>query len=68
MDCTPTQLNFPGFKRRKIQASFSGGHLSIDAGGCLFLQQVDRCLGLLRQVEKVLNASRRQASCEHSLL
>ena len=67
-DCTPTQLNFPGFKRRKIQASFSGGHVSSDAGGCLLLQQVDRRLGLLRQVEKVLNDPRRKASCEHSLL
>ena len=32
------------------------------------MQQVDLCLGLLRQVEKVLNDPRRQASCEHSLL
>jgi len=68
IDCTPTQLNFLGFKRHKIQASFSGGHVSSDAGGCLLLQQVDRCLGLLRQVGKALNDPRRKASCEHSLL
>jgi len=30
--CTPAQLQFPGFKRRKVQADFSGGHVSSDAG------------------------------------
>jgi len=25
--CTPAQLQFPGFKRRKVQADFSGGHV-----------------------------------------
>ena len=32
------------------------------------LRKVDRRLGLLRQVERVLSDPRRQASCEHSLL
>ena len=67
-NCTPHQLEFPWFKHRKIEASFSGGHVSSDAGGCLLLRKVDRRLGLLRQVERVLSAPRRQASCEHSLL
>jgi len=67
-NCTPHQLEFPWFKHRKIEASFSGGHVSSDAGGCLLLRKVDRRLGLLRQVERVLSDPRRQASCEHSLL
>ena len=67
-NCTPLQIEFPGFKRRKIQASFSGGHVTSDAGGCLLLPQVDRRLGLLRQVERALSDPRRQSSCEHSLL
>ena len=66
-NCTPLQLEFPGFKRRKIQASFSGGHVTSD-GGSLLLRQVDRRLGLLRQASQVLDDPRRQASCEHSLL
>lgn len=67
-NCTPLQLDFPGFKRRKIEASFSGGHVSNDAGGCLLLRQVDRRLGLFKQVSCLLLDPRRQSSCEHDLL
>ena len=66
-DCTPTQLNFPGFKRRKVQADFSGGHVSSDAGGCLLLRQVDRYSGLLKQVSGSLTDPRRKKSCAHDL-
>ena len=66
-DCTPQQLQFPGFNRRKVQADFSGGHVSSD-GGVLLLRQVDRRLDLLRQAQRALFDGRRQASCEHSLL
>lgn len=66
-DCTPEQLQFPGFKHRKIEASFSGGHVSSDAGGCLLLRQVDRHLGLMKQVSRGLIDPRRKKSCEHDL-
>ncbi len=66
-DCTPEQLQFPGFKRRKLEASFSGGHVSSDAGGCLLLRQVDRRLGLLKQVSSSLIDPRRKKSCDHDL-
>ena len=67
-NCTPLQIEFPGIKRRKIEASFCGGHVTSDAGGCLLLRQVDRRLGLLRQAEREWVDPRRQSSCEHSLL
>jgi len=67
-NCTPLQLEFPGFKRRKIQASFSGGHVTSDAGACLLLPQVDRRLDLLRQAQRAMIDPRRRASCEHDLL
>ncbi len=67
-NCTPPQLEFPGFKRRQVQADFSGGHVTSDGGGALLLPQVDRRLGLLRQAERALVDPRRQSSCEHSLL
>lgn len=66
-DCTPAQLQFPGFKRRKVEASFSGGHVSSDAGGYLLLRQVDRRLGLFKQVIQHLSDPRRKKSCEHDL-
>ena len=65
--CTSIQLNFPGFKRRKVQASFSGGHVSSDAGGCLLLRQVDSHSGLLKQVSPSLTDFRRKKSCAHDL-
>jgi hypothetical protein len=65
--CTPLQLEFSGFNRRKIQASFSGGHVSSDAGGYLLLRQVDRRLGLFKQVSCLLSDPRRIKSCEHDL-
>ena len=67
-NCTPLQIGFPGFKRRKVESSFSGGDISSDAGGCLLLRQVDRRLGLLAKVKRTLIDPRRQPSCEHSLL
>jgi hypothetical protein len=66
-DCTPIQLDFPGFKRRKVQADFSGGHVSSDAGGCLLLRQVDNHSGLLKQVSQSLTDFRRKKSCAHDL-
>lgn len=66
-NCTPLQLEFPGFKHRKIEASFSGGHVSSDGGGCLLLRQVDRRLDLLKQVSRNLTDPRRKKSCEHDL-
>lgn len=66
-DCTPMQLQFPGFKRRKVEASFSGGHVSSDAGGYLLLRQVDRRLGLFKQVSLSLIDPRRKKSCDHDL-
>jgi len=67
-NCTPIQLEFPGFKRRKIQADFSGGHVTSDGGGCLLLRQADRRLGLLKQVNRNLIDPRRKKSCDHDLL
>lgn len=67
-DCTLLQLEFPGFNRRKVEASFSGGHVSSDAGGCLLLRQVDRRLGLLKTVSRNLSDPRRKKSLEHDLI
>lgn len=52
-DCTQTELSFPSFDRRKIEASFSGGEVSSD-GGVLLLREADRRLGLLKALDAVL--------------
>ncbi|MES0875448.1 IS1380 family transposase, partial [Sinimarinibacterium thermocellulolyticum] len=53
--------------RRKVEADFSGGEITSDAGA-LLLRQADRRLGLTAAMAKALGDPRRRASCEHSLV
>ena len=66
-NCTEQSIQFPVFKRRKIEADFKGGDISSD-GGVLLLRSIDRQLGLSEAVASVMPDSRRQASCEHNVL
>ena len=65
--CNRDQISFPGCKGRRVEADFSGGDVTSDAG-VLLLRQADRRLGLTAAVARVLADPRRQASCEHTLL
>ena len=66
-ECYQTFFEFPPVKRRKVEASFSGGDISSN-GGIPLLSQVDRLLGITEALEKRLTDPRREASCDHSLL
>ena len=61
------ELTFPGCKGRRVEAEFSGGNVTSDAG-ILLVRQADRKLGLTAQIAQVLDDPRRQASCEHTIL
>ena len=50
--CTPEQLEFQSFGRRRVSGRFDGGRLTSDAGGLL-----------LREVEQRLNVLSRLAGC-----
>ena len=65
-DCTQAQIEFPGLKRRKVVADFSGGAITSD-GGVLLLRQMDQHLGLLSSVVSVMEDNRRRKSCQHDL-
>ena len=65
-ECTQESFDFPPCKRRRVEARFDGGDITSD-GGVLLLQQTDRRLGLSQAVAKVLDDSRRRASCTHDL-
>ena len=65
-ECYQTSIEFPSVKRHKVEADFSGGDITSNAGIPL-LAQVDRHLNLTRSVARAMADSRRQASCEHSL-
>ena len=56
-DCTQDVFSFPSFDRRKIEASFSGGHVTSD-GGILLLREADRRLGLSAALDAVLTDPR----------
>jgi len=63
---TPSDL-FPTCKSRKVEVDFKGGEITSDAGS-LLLRQVDRRLGLTRDLNKLLPDARRKGSCLHSQL
>lgn len=65
-DCTSPQLEFQGFTRRTVVASFDGGTLSSD-GGVLLLAEVDRRLGLLEQFAACFKDHRNPDLVEHTI-
>src|SRR6516225_5162783 len=65
-ECKQLCFEIPGFGPRKIAADFGGGNVSSD-GGVLLLRQVDRWLGLTKQVAKALPDYRDPDRITHSL-
>ena len=64
--CTPHSITFPGCRGRKVEAEFTGGEITSDAG-VLLLREADRALGLTRRIAQSLPEPRRKRSCRHSL-
>jgi hypothetical protein len=64
--CTGTQLEFQGIGHRKVQADFDGGHVTSD-GGALLLREMDKRLGLTKQVAQCFTDHRDPALIEHSV-
>jgi len=65
--CTINKIQFPSLKRRKIEAEFSGGSITSDAGG-IFLREADRQLDLLEPISKLFPDDRNQSKITHTLL
>ncbi|WP_419649215.1 transposase, partial [Thiolapillus sp.] len=66
-NCNQEWTEFPAVKRRKVQAAFSGGDITSD-GGVLLLRDMDRRLGLLESVNRVLHDPRDSDRVVHSQL
>lgn len=66
-NCTQLSLEFPPLKRHKVEAEFSGGDITSD-GGVLLLRDIDRRLGLLESVSRVLHDPRDPSKVVHSQL
>lgn len=64
-NCTVGEMLFSKLGRREIEARFDGGEVSSD-GGLLLLRQVERRLGLLKQVAPVLPDPRSPLRVRHT--
>lgn len=66
MSTTDQSLFFDDLGSRRVQADFSGGHLSSD-GGLLLLRQVNLGLGLTRRLAQCFQDIRNQDYVDHSV-
>lgn len=60
----PEKLTFSPLQRRQIEADFSGGHITSDAG-LLLLREIDKQHGLSRRLASVLDDPRHPARVRH---
>ena len=65
-DCTSKQLEFEPFRRRRVQAKFDGGEVSSD-GGLLLVGKLERRVGLIDAVARVLADPRDPERIKHNL-
>ena len=65
--CTPTQMEFQGLGRRKVQAAFDGGHITSD-GGALLLRETDARFGITDRLATCFSDHRDPDRIEHSVL
>ena len=65
-DCIQLRFELPGLCGRKIEGNFEGSHLSSD-GGLVLLRQVDRFMGLTKDLAKRLPDQRDPDKIDHSL-
>jgi hypothetical protein len=63
----PIQIEFPSFKRRNIEAQFSGGAITSD-GGVMLLRAVDQRVGLTERIAEKMHDSRDPNRVQHQLV
>jgi len=64
--CSTPSIAFSSCKSRKVQADFSGGEITSDAG-VLLLQKADRKIKLTQRIAKQMKDPRNRKKCKHSL-
>ena len=65
--CTTKTIVFTRCKRRKVQADFTGGDITSDAG-VMLLGEVDKKLKLTQRIAPELYDPRCRGKCDHSIL
>lgn len=66
-NCTENSFSFSPLGRKKVEANFSGGSITSNAG-VLLLREVDKKLNLTRQLAKLLPDDRDQSQVRHTQL
>ena len=66
-DCKQANFGFQALGRRKVEADFSGGHLSSDSG-VLLIGELDQRIGLSDSFARCFIDSRDQRLIEHSVV
>jgi hypothetical protein len=65
-ECSEDSFDFASLQSRKVTAAFGGGAITSNAGA-LLLREVDRGIGLSRQVAACFRDGRRQDRIEHAV-
>jgi hypothetical protein len=65
-ECNQQTFGFQALGSRRVEADFSGGHLSSD-GGVLLLREMDRHLGLCDKLARCFSDTRNPSFVEHAL-
>jgi hypothetical protein len=65
-DCSTERLLFEDIQGKKIEADFDGGQVTSDAG-VLLLREVERRLGLIRRIAKIVRDRRHPGYTRHSI-
>ena len=65
-ECIQQTFEFQGLESRRVVANFEGGYLSSD-GGSLFLREIDKAHGVMRQLAKCFTDHRDPGLVEHSV-
>ena len=63
-DCTSLSFEFPACRKRRVEADFSGGHITSN-GGVLLLRQADRLIGLTASLARRLIDARQRGKVAH---
>ena len=63
-ECYQQIFGFQALGSRRVEADFSGGHLSSD-GGVLLLRETDRHLGLCDKLARCFSDTRDERFVEH---
>jgi hypothetical protein len=65
-NCITRNISFSSYKSKKVEVNFNGGDVTSD-GGVLLLREIDRKLGLTKQISKLIPDERDQRYVDHSI-